>query len=139
MLALAVVLLLTNTFVLHRWVNEVAAAPSAAPISALPNSIAVLPITNESSDKQQDYFADGISEDLLNLLTEVQPLRVAAQASSFSFRGKGLAIPEIAAKLHVANVLEGSVFKEGDQVRINAQLVRAADGYQIGRTATTAS
>lgn len=106
------------------------ATPTAALI-APPNSIAVLPFTNESSDKQQDYFADGIAEDLLNLLTEVQPLQVAARNSSFSFRGKGLAIPEIAAKLHVANVLEGSVFKQGDEVRISAQLVRASDGYQI--------
>ncbi|OOG53831.1 hypothetical protein B0E47_11510 [Rhodanobacter sp. B05] len=130
-LAVAVVLLLTNTFVLHRGVNEVAVAPVAPVIVAPPNSIAVLPFVNESDDKQQDYFSDGISEDLLNLLTEVRPLRVAARASSFSFRGKGLTIPEVAAKLHVANVLEGSVFKEGDEVRISAQLVRAADGYQI--------
>jgi TolB-like protein/Tfp pilus assembly protein PilF len=128
-LAVAVVLLLTNTFVLHHGVNEQAAAP--APVSAPPNSIAVLPFTNESSDKQQDYFADGIAEDLLNLLTEVQPLQVAARTSSFAFKGKGLGVPEIAAKLHVANVLEGSVFKQGDEVRISAQLVRAADGYQI--------
>ena len=126
-LAVAVVLLLTNTFVLHRGVNE-AASPA---ITAPPNSIAVLPFTNESSDKQQDYFADGIAEDLLNLLTRVQTLRVAARTSSFAFQGKGLGIPEIAAKLHVANVLEGSVFKAGDKVRISAQLVRAADGYQI--------
>lgn len=130
-LTLAVVLLLTNTFVLHRGVNEVAAAPAASPITAPPNSIAVLPFTNESSDKQQDYFADGIAEDLLNLLTEVQPLRVAARASSFSFKGKDLKVPEIARQLNVANVLEGSVFKQGDEVRISAQLVRASDGYQI--------
>ncbi len=91
----------------------------------------MLPFTNESSDKQQDYFADGISEDLLNLLTEVQLLRVAARTSSFAFKGKSLAVSEIAARLHVANVLEGSVFKQGDEVRISAQLVRAADGYQI--------
>ncbi|MBS0431541.1 MAG: symmetrical bis(5'-nucleosyl)-tetraphosphatase [Proteobacteria bacterium] len=124
-MAVAIVLLLTNTFVLHHGVNE------QAEIAAPPNSIAVLPFTNESSDRQQDYFADGIAEDLLNLLTEVRPLRVIARTSSFSFRGKGLGISEIAAKLHVANVLEGSVFKVGDEVRITAQLVRASDGYQI--------
>src|SRR6185312_8422666 len=124
-LVVAVVLLLTNTFVLHHGVNE------QATIVAPPNSIAVLPFTNESSDRQQDYFADGIAEDLLNLLTRVQSLRVAARTSSFAFQGKGLGIPEIAARLHVANVLEGSVFKAGDTVRISAQLVRAADGYQI--------
>jgi len=124
-LVVAVVLLLTNTFVLHHGVNEQAA------IVAPPNSIAVLPFTNESADKQQDYFASGIAEDLLNLLTRVQTLRVAARTSSFAFQGKGLGIAEIAAKLHVANVLEGSVRKAGDEVRVSAQLVRAADGYQI--------
>ena len=130
-MALAIVLLVTNQFVLHRGVNEVAVAPAAPVIVAPPNSIAVLPFTNESSDKQQDYFANGIAEDLLNLLTEVQSLRVAARTSSFAFQGKGLGIAEIAAKLHVANVLEGSVRKAGDTVRVSAQLVRAADGYQI--------
>ncbi|OOG53833.1 hypothetical protein B0E47_11520 [Rhodanobacter sp. B05] len=126
-MALAIVLLLTNTFVLHRGVNE-AASPA---ITAPPNSIAVLPFTNESDDKKQDYFANGIAEDLLNLLTRVQTLRVAARTSSFAFQGKGLGIAEIAAKLHVANVLEGSVRKAGNEVRVSAQLVRAADGYQI--------
>jgi TolB-like protein/Flp pilus assembly protein TadD len=124
-MALAIVLLLTNTFVLHHGVNEQAA------VVAPPNSIAVLPFTNESDDKKQDYFANGIAEDLLNLLTRVQTLRVAARTSSFAFQGKGLGIPEIAAKLHVANVLEGSVRKAGNEVRVSAQLVRAADGYQI--------
>src|SRR6185437_3128468 len=130
-MAVAIVLLLTNTFVLHRGVNEVAAAPATAPVIAPPSSIAVLPFSNESDDKQQDYFADGIAEDLLNLLTEVRPLQVAARTSSFAFKGKGLGVPEIAAKLHVANVLEGSVRKAGDELRITAQLVRASDGYQI--------
>ena len=127
-MALAIVLLLTDRFVLHRGANEVAAV---ATIVAPPNSIAVLPFTNESDDKQQDYFANGIAEDLLNLLTRVQTLRVAARTSSFTFQGKGLSIAEIAAKLHVANVLEGSVRKAGNEVRVSAQLVRAADGYQI--------
>lgn len=92
-------------------------ATLTAALIAPPNSIAVLPFTDESSDKQQDYFADGIAEDLLNLLTEVQPLQMATRASSFLFRGKGLGILEIAAKLHVANVLEGSVFKQGEGKR----------------------
>lgn len=127
-MALAIVLLLTNTFILHRGVDQEATVRAS---TAPPNSIAVLPFINMSSDKQQDYFADGIAEDLLNLLTGVQPLRVAARTSSFAFKGKGLGIPEIAARLHVANVLEGSVRKAGDKVRVTAQLVRAADGYQI--------
>ena len=130
-LAVAVVLLLTNQFILQRGVNELAVVPTAPAIVVPPNSIAVLPFTNMSNDKQQDYFADGIAEDLLNLLTEVQTLRVAARTSSFAFKGKDLGIAEIAAKLHVANVLEGSVRTAGDEVRITAQLVRASDGYQI--------
>jgi TolB-like protein/lipoprotein NlpI len=129
-LSLAVILLLANQFVLHRDENKSAGTESrTTPIPG--NSIAVLPFTNESDDKKQDYFADGIAEDLLNLLTEVQPLRVAARTSSFAFKGKDLGIAEIAARLHVANVLEGSVRKAGDEVRITAQLVRASDGYQI--------
>ncbi len=90
-----------------------------------------MPFTNESDDKRQDYFAEGIAEDLLNLLTQVQPLRVAARTSSFSFKGKGLGIAQIAATLHVAHVLEGTVRKAGNKVRVSAQLVRASDGYQI--------
>ncbi len=120
-LAIAVVLLLTERLV-HR----------GSGAQAVPDkSIAVLPFENLSSDKEQEYFSDGIAVDLLNLLARVQTLQVAARTSSFSFKGKNLAIPEIAGALHVANVLEGSVRKSGEQVRISAQLVRAADGYEI--------
>src|SRR5207244_11096785 len=95
------------------------------------NSIAVLPFVNMSDDKEQGYFSDGISEELLNLLSKVPQLKVAARTSSFSFKGKGAEIPEIARQLHVANVLEGSVRKSGDQLRITAQLIRAAEGYHL--------
>src|SRR5262249_14139303 len=71
------------------------------------NSIAVLPFANMTSDKEQDYFSDGISEELLNLLSKIPQLKVTARTSSFSFKGKGVEIPEIARQLHVANVLEG--------------------------------
>jgi TolB-like protein/Flp pilus assembly protein TadD len=94
-------------------------------------SIAVLPFVNMSEDKANDYFADGISEELLNLLAKVPQLKVTARVSSFSFKGKELDIPEIARRLHVAHVLEGSVRKEGDQVRISAQLIHAADGFHM--------
>ncbi|MGH8123297.1 MAG: tetratricopeptide repeat protein, partial [Rudaea sp.] len=94
-------------------------------------SIAVLPFVNESDDKGNEYFSDGISEDLLNLLTKVTQLHVAARTSSFSFKGKQIGIPQIASTLRVANILEGSVRKAGNTVRITAQLVRAADGYEI--------
>jgi TolB-like protein/Flp pilus assembly protein TadD len=94
-------------------------------------SIAVLPLVNMSSDREQDYFSDGISEELLNLLAKVQKLRVIARTSSFAFKGQNLEIPEIARRLHVAAVLEGSVRKSGDKVRITAQLIRANDGSHL--------
>src|SRR5215470_986373 len=100
-------------------------------ITADTNSIAVLPFVNMSDDKEQGYFSDGISEELLNLLAKIPQLKVAARTSSFSFKGKGVEIPEIARQLHVANVLEGSVRRSGDQLRITAQLVRAAEGYHL--------
>jgi TolB-like protein len=100
-------------------------------IAADNNSIAVLPFVNMSDDKEQGYFSDGISEELLNLLSKIPQLKVAARTSSFSFKGKGVEIPAIARQLHVANVLEGSVRRSGDQLRITAQLIRAAEGYHL--------
>ena len=94
-------------------------------------SIAVLPFVNMSADKEQEYFADGISEELLNLLAQVPELRVIARTSSFSFKGKDVDIAEIARRLNVANVLEGSVRKSGDTLRITAQLVRASDSSHL--------
>src|SRR5256885_966410 len=79
--------------------------------SVADSSIAVLPFVNMSEDKTNEYFSDGISEELLNLLSKIPQLKVAARTSSFSFKGKGAEIPEIARQLHVANVLEGSVRK----------------------------
>jgi TolB-like protein/tetratricopeptide (TPR) repeat protein len=90
-----------------------------------PTSIAVLPFLNLSSDREQEYFSDGISEELLNLLAQVPDLRVASRTSAFAFKGQELELPEIARRLNVANVLEGSVRKVGNQVRITAQLVDA--------------
>jgi TolB-like protein/Flp pilus assembly protein TadD len=118
-MAVAIVLLLTDRFVLHHGVNEEDAMPVAQ------HSIAVLPFVNMSSDKEQEYFSDGISEELLNLLAKIPQLQVTARTSSFSFKGKDTAIPEIARTLHVAHVLEGSVRKSGSSVRITAQLIRA--------------
>jgi len=94
-------------------------------------SIAVLPFVNMSSDQEQEYFSDGISEELLNLLAKIPELRVAARTSSFSFKGQNLEIPEIAERLNVAHVLEGSVRKSDNQVRITAQLIRADDGFHL--------
>ena len=122
-LAVAVVLLLTDRFVLRHGVNQAAAAPE--------HSIAVLPFVDMSPRKDQEYFSDGMSEELLNLLAKVPHLQVTARTSSFSFKGKNLEIPEIARQLHVAHVLEGSVRKSGNQLRITAQLIHAADGYHV--------
>jgi TolB-like protein len=102
----------------------------AAATTATDRSIAVLPFVNMSADKEQEYFADGISEELLNLLAQVPELRVIARTSSFYFKGQNLPIPDIALKLNVAYVVEGSVRRAGDRVKITAQLVKA-DGFHM--------
>ncbi|NNE06700.1 MAG: tetratricopeptide repeat protein [Xanthomonadales bacterium] len=89
------------------------------------NSLAVLPFANMSSDAENEYFSDGIAEEVLNLLAKIPGLRVISRSSSFSYRGKDLDIPSIAEQLNVALVLEGSVRRYGDQVRITAQLIEA--------------
>lgn len=94
-------------------------------------SIAVLPFVNMSGDPDNEYFCDGLSEELLNVLAKVDSLKVASRTSSFLFRGKGIDITEIADKLKVATVLEGSVRKAGNRLRITAQLINAADGYHL--------
>lgn len=94
-------------------------------------SIAVLPLVNLSADREQEYFSDGVSEDLINLLARVPQLRVIARTSSFSFKGKDLPIETIARQLKVATILEGSVRRAGDKLRITLQLVRAADSSQL--------
>src|SRR5437660_45954 len=95
-------------------------------LTAIPEkSIAVLPFVDMSAGKDQEYFSDGISEELLNLLAKIPQLEVTARTSSFAFKGKETGIPEIARTLHVAHVLEGSVRKAGNSVRITAQLIRA--------------
>ena len=94
-------------------------------------SIAVLPFVNMSSDSEQEYFSDGISEELLNGLAKIDSLKVAARTSSFSFKGQNKPIGEIAQVLGVEHILEGSVRKSGDQVRITAQLIRVSDGFHM--------
>ena len=94
-------------------------------------SIAVLPFVNMSDDASNEYFSEGLSEELLNLLAKIPELRVAARTSSFSFKDQALEISDIAKRLNVAYVLEGSVRRSGDQVRITAQLIKADDGYHL--------
>jgi adenylate cyclase len=100
-------------------------AVSAAP-AATDNSIAVLPFVNMSDEKSNEFFSDGISEELLNLLAKIPQLQVTARTSSFAFKGEKIGIAEVARQLHVAHVLEGSVRKAGNTVRITAQLINAA-------------
>jgi adenylate cyclase len=90
-----------------------------------PNSIAVLPFVNMSDDPSNEYFSDGMSEEILNLLVKIPELRVISRSSTFSFKGKGAQIPDIARELNVAHILEGSVRKSGNQVRITVQLIEA--------------
>ena len=88
-------------------------------------SIAVLPFVNLSADPEQEYFSDGISEELLNLLAQIPELRVISRSSSFTFKGKDVVVPEVAKQLNVAHILEGSVRKAGNRIRITAQLIDA--------------
>lgn len=109
------------------WPSESdAPAPVPAPISATADaSIAVLPFVNMSPDADNEYFADGISEELLNVLVGIEGLKVASRTSAFSFKDSATPIPEIARLLDVSHVLEGSVRKQGQRVRITAQLIHA--------------
>jgi TolB-like protein len=128
--------------------EPVAQAPAPAPVATSPaevpgettaeapagppdRSIAVLPFANMSGDVENEYFADGLSEEILNFLAGVPDLQVTARTSSFQFKGKNADVREIGGALNVANVLEGSVRRAGDQARITAQLIRASDGYHL--------
>ena len=113
----------------------IATAPAPAPAPAAPkieqNSVAVLPFTNLSNDKENEYFSDGISEELLSVLQQIPGLRVAARLSAFSFKGKNATAQEIGEKLGVENLVEGSVRKSGKSIRITVRLTRAATGVQV--------
>jgi len=95
------------------------------------NSIAVLPFSNLSADPDNEYFCDGLAEELLNALAKIDHLKVAARTSAFSFKGKSTNVSEIGRKLSVKTVLEGSVRRSGSRLRITVQLVNAADGYHL--------
>ncbi|HMB58432.1 MAG TPA: hypothetical protein VKN35_00840 [Xanthomonadales bacterium] len=105
---------------------------TAAPASAASElSIAVLPFVNMSGDADNEYFSDGLSEELLNTLVQIRDLKVTGRTSSFAFKGQNLDLREIGERLNVANVLEGSVRKAANRVRITAQLVKTDDGYHL--------
>jgi TolB-like protein len=134
-MGIAIVLLLANQLVMRR--NDTAApapaeAASAKPASLAPDkSIAVLPFTDLSPARDQEYFSDGMAEELLNALAKLKDLKVAGRTSSFSFKGKNDDLRTIGKALGVANILEGSLRKQGDKVRITAQLIQVSDGFHL--------
>lgn len=111
--------------------RDAALVSSASTPTVDARSIAVLPFVNMSGDAANEYFSDGISEEILNVLARTPGLHVAARTSSFSFKGKTLEVPEIARSLNVRMVLEGSVRKQEDRVRITAQLIDAKSGFHL--------
>jgi eukaryotic-like serine/threonine-protein kinase len=96
-----------------------------------PPSIAVLPFVNMSGDKEQEYFSDGLAEEIINALAQIPGLKVTARTSAFAFRGNEQDIRRIAETLNVRTILEGSVRKSGNRIRVTAQLINAADGYHV--------
>jgi len=108
-----------------------AAKPEAPAVAISKKSIAVLPFTDLSPNHDQEYFSDGIAEEILNALAQVKDLKVAGRTSSFHFKGKNDDLREIGQTLGVAHILEGSVRKQGDRVRITAQLIQTADGFHL--------
>jgi TolB-like protein len=138
-IASGLLILLIGYFVVDKFVRPVrsvpaAEAPATAPAPAFnppAHSIAVLPFTNMSRDKEQDYFSDGLSEELLNSLARINELQVAARTSSFYFKGEHADLATIAHKLNVASVLEGSVRRSGHTIRVTAQLNNAVTGYHL--------
>jgi TolB-like protein len=112
-------------------VQATAEAVSEGEDETVDRSIAVLPFVNMSADPDNEYFSDGISEEIRNLLVKTPDLRVSSRSSAFSFKGQNVDVPTMAAKLNVAHVLEGSVRKAGDQLRITAQLIEVATDTQL--------
>jgi TolB-like protein/tetratricopeptide (TPR) repeat protein len=125
--------LVVSWILLHRReVPQATAEPVAAATTAqAPVTLAVLPFANLSADPAQEYFSDGLTEEILNQLAQIQSLRLTGRTSSFSFKGKNEDLRLIGEKLGVANLLEGSVRRDGKQLRITAQLIRADDGTHM--------
>jgi len=99
----------------------------------------VLPFANLSADKENEYFSDGLAEEIINALTQLPACGSQRRTSSFAFRGKEVDVRKIAARLNVENILEGSVRKAGNRIRVTAQLVSAANVITCGRSAMTAT
>jgi adenylate cyclase len=127
-LVLAVGFLLVDKFMLRTTTQN---AVAEAPATEVEKSVAVLPFVAMSSGPDDEFFADGITEEILNSLAQLPDLLVTARTSAFAFKGMDVSIPEIAAQLRVANVVEGSVRRSGDRLRVTAQLIRADDGFHL--------
>jgi adenylate cyclase len=135
-MAVAIVLLVTNTFVLHRDANSAANAIDAKTIAAelakIPfKSVAVLPLANESGDPKQQYFSDGLSEELISDLTQVNGLKVIGKYSSFKFRDSTESPAQIGVALGVAHLIQGSVRQQGDRIRVTLSMISAKDGSSV--------
>jgi TolB-like protein len=143
-MAVAVLVLAALAYVLisKPWISKPAAPPATAnapsspgappgAFSPPPHSIAVLPFVNISGDKEQEYFSDGLTEELLNSLSRINELQVAARTSAFYFKGEHVDLSTIAHKLNVASVLEGSVRRSGHTIRVTAQLNNAVTGFHL--------
>jgi TolB-like protein/tetratricopeptide (TPR) repeat protein len=117
---------------LHYWSRSHSGAQAPASVAAIADkSIAVLPFVDMSEKKDQEYFGDGMAEEIINMLAQVPNLHVPARTSSFFFKGKSMKVADIARELGVADVLEGSIRRSGNQIRVTAQLVRADNGYHL--------
>ncbi len=126
-LVIAVGMLLADKFVFQS--ESTLPAPEATVVDT--NSIAVLPFVDMSPAKDQEYFTDGLTENLLHALAQIRELKVAGRTSSFAFKGQNTDLREIGEKLNVSNILEGSVQKAGGRIRITTQLINAKDGYHL--------
>jgi len=113
------------------WDRQHTFEPDAATATTSDKSIAVLPFVNMSSDEEQEWFADGLTEEILNSLARTPDLLVASRTSSFQYKGQNADISKIATALGVAHILEGSVRRGGDRLRVTAQLIRASDGFHL--------
>jgi len=132
-LIIAVLVAAVGFLLLDKFVLEGTAEITVADVPALEieKSVAVLPFVAMSNGPDDEYFADGLTEEILNSLAHLPDLLVTARTSAFSFKGMDIPIPEIAAKLGVANIVEGSVRRSGDRLRVTAQLIRAEDGFHL--------
>ncbi|MFZ8977378.1 MAG: tetratricopeptide repeat protein [Pseudohongiellaceae bacterium] len=131
LLVVAIATVVVDRMLPEKGVNPAASEAAVEALSDGRPSIAVLPFADLSPDKNQQYFTDGIAEELLNVLVRVDGLRVASRTSSFALRDSGMSVPQLAEELGVQHILEGSMRKDGDQIRVTAQLIRAENDEHL--------